>query len=230
MSVLDITIRLTLATIISGLIGFDREYKNRPAGIRTHILVCVGATIIALIQTQVHIESIALASENLDLLSVVSSDRTRLVAQVVSGIGFLGAGTIIVNKKSVSGLTTAASLWASACLGIAIGMGYYAITFVGSVAIIGVLSILHRFLKVPTQKKLEIQYIHRIETKSVINDYFESRDITVADVDFRVEKHDDYRVYCNFYTINLPKGLYYADIIEDLSLHKNVTKIRMVNA
>ena len=105
--------RLLLATALGGLIGFEREKNNRPAGLRTHILVTVGAALIMLISTTglPHFPRPA--------------DPARLAAQVVSGIGFLGAGTIFKSGSTVKGLTTAAGLWVCGGIGLAIGAGYY---------------------------------------------------------------------------------------------------------
>lgn len=115
LTVKQIFIRLFLSIILSGLIGMERESIRRPAGFRTHILVCVGSTLVML--TGIYI---------VDLYSYKSSlDVTRLGAQVISGIGFLGAGTIIREGTSIKGLTTAAGLWAVACIGLAIGAGFY---------------------------------------------------------------------------------------------------------
>ena len=105
--------RLTLAVVCGGLIGAEREVKRRPAGFRTHILICLGSAITTL------------TSQYL-LFQHLFNDIARLGAQVISGIGFVGAGTIIVTRdKRVKGLTTAAGLWASACVGLAIGAGFY---------------------------------------------------------------------------------------------------------
>lgn len=112
----DIIIRLLLATVLSGLIGFERERHGRAAGLRTHMLVCVGAALVML--TAMH------------LMTFSEADPGRFAAQVVSGIGFLGAGTIIRSRASVRGLTTAASLWAVAGVGLAVGSGF----FVGAIA------------------------------------------------------------------------------------------------
>ncbi|ADO76191.1 MgtC/SapB family protein [Halanaerobium praevalens] len=108
----NIIINLILALFLSGLIGFEREQHERPAGLRTHVLVGTGATIIMMI-------SLAMHEIN------VENDAGRIAAQVVSGVGFLGAGTIIKEGFSVKGLTTAASLWATAAIGLAIGANYY---------------------------------------------------------------------------------------------------------
>ncbi len=109
LSVPEIILRLGIALIFGGAIGFERQYKNRPAGMRTHILVCMGACIIALIQVEIASKALRDALEYPELVGTIRSDEARLIAQVVSGVGFLGAGTIIVTKQSVTGLTTAAS-------------------------------------------------------------------------------------------------------------------------
>lgn len=85
-----IMIRLTLATVIAGIIGSDREYKNRPAGIRTHILVCLGACVIAMIQQEIAAQNVQFALHHLAIATTIRSDQARLIAQVVSGIGFFG--------------------------------------------------------------------------------------------------------------------------------------------
>ncbi|MDF2840239.1 MAG: hypothetical protein K0Q99_1011 [Clostridia bacterium] len=112
----EILLRLALACLLGGLIGIERERNRQPAGLRTHILVCIGATLVMLC--------------NIFLFEkyrfVANIDPARLGAQVISGIGFLGAGTIIKEGLSVRGLTTAASLWVVGCLGVAIGLGFYA--------------------------------------------------------------------------------------------------------
>lgn len=229
LTVPEIIIRLCLAMLIGGVIGFERQYKNRPAGMRTHILVCMGATIIALIQVEIAENALKDAINHPELSGVIRSDQARLIAQVVSGIGFLGAGTIIVTKQSVTGLTTAASLWAIAGLGIAIGMGYYAIAITSFIGVFIALTLVKKVIHVPTTKKLEVRYIHKQETKEFINQYFEDHKIEIEDVNFNVVLMEDTQIYTNIYTIDLPKGMTYAEVIEDLSIYKNITKLRLVS-
>ncbi len=111
-----ILLRLFLATVCAGVLGVERQRKSRPAGLRTHIVVCLGSALVMMISTH-------LANQGM------TTDVARLGAQVISGIGFLGAGTIILTgkhgKPQVKGLTTAASLWTCACMGLAIGCGFY---------------------------------------------------------------------------------------------------------
>ncbi|SES98191.1 putative Mg2+ transporter-C (MgtC) family protein [Natronincola peptidivorans] len=112
-SIYELILRLVLSAIIGGLIGMEREANNRPAGLRTHVLVTLGSSLIMLLSTH-----------GFDTLSN-TGDPARLAAQVVSGIGFLGAGTILRTGNSIKGLTTAASLWVCGGIGLAIGGGYY---------------------------------------------------------------------------------------------------------
>lgn len=125
--------RTLLSIICAGLIGYERDSHGSPAGFRTHILVCLGAMI-------------AMSTGQYAAI-YYSVDVTRIGAQVVSGIGFLGAGSIIVNKRHVTGLTTAAGLWASACIGLAIGIGFYEGAFVGTIAVYFTERILRRVSK-----------------------------------------------------------------------------------
>ena len=115
MDIFLVATRLILAAILGAVIGIEREIKNRAAGFRTHIIVSVGACLIMLIG----IDAIG------DISSDQARDTARLAGQVVSGIGFLGAGTILQKKNGVSGLTTAATLWLSGAIGLAVGIGYY---------------------------------------------------------------------------------------------------------
>lgn len=109
----SIAIRIILAILVGGLLGMERGRKNRPAGFRTYIIVCLGATLVMMTNQYVY-----------QLFE--QSDPVRMGAQVISGIGFLGAGTIIVTgRNQIKGMTTAAGLWGAACCGLAIGIGFY---------------------------------------------------------------------------------------------------------
>lgn len=130
---LSIIIRLTLATICGGILGAERGRKKRPAGFRTHILVCIGAAIIMI------------TSQYMSDVLKLSGDASRMGAQVISGIGFLGAGTImVVGKNEVKGLTTAAGLWACACMGLAIGIGFYEGAIISCIFLYAVVTVLHK--------------------------------------------------------------------------------------
>ena len=129
---LAVVLRIFAAVIIGGLLGLERGMKNRAAGLRTYMLVCVGACIIMLTNQYIY-------------QNYGSGDPVRMGAQVVSGIGFLGAGTIIVTRRSqIKGLTTAAGLWSSAGVGLALGIGFYEAAVVGAVAIFVIMTLLQR--------------------------------------------------------------------------------------
>lgn len=131
----DIIFRIVLAILIGGFIGYEREMKNRPAGFITHTLVCVGACVVSLMQIQMIYETIYIIENNPILAPSMKADLGRVVAQVISGVGFLGAGTIIFDKGSVKGLTTATTIWVVACIGLVIGLGYYRIALSAGVGI-----------------------------------------------------------------------------------------------
>ena len=129
---LAITLRILIAILAGGLLGLERGMKNRPAGMRTYMLVCVGSCLIMLTNQYV-------------FQVYGAGDPVRLGAQVISGIGFLGAGTIVVTRRNqIKGLTTAAGLWTSAGIGLALGIGFYEAAVIGSVAIFTVITLLQR--------------------------------------------------------------------------------------
>lgn len=130
----DAIVKIGLAALLSGFIGYEREHSHRPAGFRTHILVSVGSALVML-------TSVYIAKEQ-----GLTTDVTRMSAQVLSGIGFLGAGTILREGFSVKGLTTAASLWAVSCIGIAVGSGFIVGGLVATVVIYLTLNSLKRFI------------------------------------------------------------------------------------
>jgi putative Mg2+ transporter-C (MgtC) family protein len=130
----DLMFRLVLAILLGGAIGLERESRGRPAGLRTHILVCMGATIIMIASTRM-----AILSQTLPSASRIQVDPGRIAAGVVTGIGFLGAGAIIRIGDLVRGLTTAGCIWFVAALGITIGQGLYPLAIVSTILALGVL-------------------------------------------------------------------------------------------
>lgn len=134
---LEVIKRLFMAAILSGLIGLERETHGRAAGLRTHILVCVGSALITL--TSLHIFEI--------YKGIAAVDPSRIAAQIISGIGFLGAGTIIRSRASVRGLTTAASLWTVAGIGLAVGVGFYQGAYVTTLLALVTLFLLNKVEK-----------------------------------------------------------------------------------
>jgi len=148
-------IKLILAMFIGGIIGFERQSNKRPAGLKTHILVTLGATLVMILSTE----------------GFEDGDPARLAAQVVSGVGFLGAGTILVRGKSVYGLTTAASLWICACIGLAIGIGFYfeaVMTLIVVLFSLGPLNVIQkRIFKEERTTTLQVKYLGEIQIDEI---------------------------------------------------------------
>ena len=154
LTIKEIIIRIIMSILVGGMIGYERgRHNNRPAGFRTHILVCLGATIVSLIQDQLRVNLFLYSNINENLVQLLKTDLGRMGAQVVSGIGFLGAGTIMRDKGVVGGLTTAASIWATGCLGLGIGWGFYNLAIPCCIAIIVVLVTLKQFERSVIEKK-----------------------------------------------------------------------------
>lgn len=145
---IELLLRLLLAAALGGFIGYEREHMNRPAGFRTHILVCVGSALVMMTSQYLTYR-----------YSPDAVDPSRLGAQVISGIGFLGAGTILRDGFNVRGLTTAASLWVVSCVGLAVGSGFY----IGAIAATSFV-----FLTLITLKKAERQINRRNRYKTFI--------------------------------------------------------------
>ena len=160
-----ITLRFVCAVLCGGLIGLEREHKHRPAGFRTHILVCVGSALTTMTGQYL----LTLSSINPDHFV---SDPARLGAQVIAGIGFIGAGTIVVTKRrQVKGLTTAAGLWVSAIVGLAIGVGYYEAALYATFLMLMV----EIFLS-----KLDWFLISNVKNINVYVEYTEAENLTVV--------------------------------------------------
>ncbi len=159
----DGIIRLCMALVLGGLIGYERQAQSMAAGLRTHTLVCVGACLCMLV-------SINMAVDYRMLYDVGSSDPERIAAQVISGVGFLGAGAIMANQREriVRGLTTAASIWAVAAIGLVVGAGYLALATAGTVIMFVVLTVFIRVDRL-LNRHYRKTYILRVSMKNTIS-------------------------------------------------------------
>ncbi len=166
-------IRIILSVILGGIIGLERGLKNHPAGLRTYILVCMGACIVMITNQYVY-----------QIFEKV--DPVRMGAQVISGIGFLGAGTIIVTSKNqVRGLTTAAGLWTTACVGLALGIGLYEVAIVGCVIIFIVLTVLNEFDAIFKKNKRILEVYIELDSKISLGEFIRElhyRDIKASNI------------------------------------------------
>ena len=177
---LELILRILSSAIVGGIIGIERETHNRPAGFRTHILVTMGATLIMLISTQ--------GFPGMEGLY----DPTRIAAQVVSGVGFLGAGTIIITGHEIKGLTTAASLWVCAGVGLAIGAGFYLAGLVTALIVFISLSVLSRLEHRLINRKYKITNIVCRERPGLIGDLgqmFGKNGVMIKDL--RINRNSD---------------------------------------
>ena len=159
-NMVSVIVRIFLAMLLGGLIGMEREKSRRPAGFRTHILVCVGACMTALI--------------GLFVWKVMGdiTDPMRISAQVVSGIGFLGVGTILVKEHDhITGLTTAAGLWTTAAIGIACGYGFYSAAFVGTLVVAITAAILFKLEKGTRRRNCVRSIYLEIAGTEAVNEY-----------------------------------------------------------
>lgn len=224
LSVGVLLLRIAVAVVIGAVIGIDREIKNRPAGMRTHVLVCVGAALVSLIEHQTVACVLALGEQ-----SVVGVSMGRITTSVISGVGFLGAGTIFMTERKISGLTTAASLWCTACIGLAVGSGFILMGVMAGAIVLVILRLMQRIVHVNTLKRLEVQFIHRTQTLAFLNDYFSSMGVKILDVDFHAENRPEGNLYTNLYTLSMPSHTSYVDIIGTLSEHQNIRTVRTRN-
>lgn len=197
-----ITVRFIFAVLCGGLIGIEREHKHRPAGFRTHILVCLGAAVTTL--TGQYLLTLG------DLSSYpITSDPARLGAQVISGIGFIGAGTIIVTKRrQVKGLTTAAGLWTSAIIGLAIGVGYYEVAIYATFLILVTEILLSRLDWLIHSKAKNINiYVEYTNSENLtgIMGEIKQREIEVVDIEIaKARSETDHRISAVL-SLQLPK-------------------------
>lgn len=232
LNTVDIIIRVFLATFAAGLIGYDREQHSHPAGMRTHILVAVGACILALTQVAACQDVIALSIKSTREAFAIRTDVTRLIAQIVSGIGFLGAGTIVVTHRFVSGLTTAASLWTVAAIGLTVGMGYYQIAIIGTVMVLFDLLVLHRIVPFDPIRRVEVKFYNGPETTERLDKYFKDQSIFADHTGFKSNNYSadqKKRIYTSIYTVKLPKDKTFSDMIDELSKNENIIQVTVIS-
>lgn len=169
-------LRLLLACICGGMVGYERTNRGKGAGIRTHIIVALASALMMLVSKYGF-------ADMADFEAIKATDRSRVAAQVVSGVGFLGAGMIYFNgRHSVKGLTTAAGIWATAGIGLAIGAGMYAMGILTSVLIVTMQIVLHKnikLLQMPNEETLSVLIPDNKESVEYLNNVLSLHDITV---------------------------------------------------
>ena len=207
LSIWDTLIRLLTATICGGIIGIERGKKHRPAGFRTHMIVCLGAALTMILS--MYITDMLVNVWEIGYSQNTRIDISRLGAQVINGIGFLGAGTIIVTgRQQIKGLTTAAGLWASACMGLAIGAGFFLGALVACALILVTVIILSRLEAFILARSRNVNmYIEFEEPDNValIVRTFKEQDVKVFDVELSKSKNTKSSYPNAVFSLLLPK-------------------------
>jgi len=221
MSVYEIIFKLALAGILGGLIGLERESLNRPAGLRTYTLVCVGSTLAMIVSIDIYMQ----------YYQTVNADPGRIAAQVISGIGFLGAGTIMREGATVRGLTTAAGLWVVACIGLAVGAGLYIPAIATTILILFVLIYFikfeQKFTGLREYKGVLLVVEDRPGQVGLIGSLLGDLDVTIKDIQLsRMEDNNDLEVEL---LLDLPHGSSIGEVIDELSGIKGLRTIERLN-
>lgn len=191
----SVAARMALAVICGGVVGLERESKRRPAGFRTHILICLGAAMTTL------------TSQYLYLVMHYYTDMARFGAQVIAGVGFIGAGTIIVTKRRrVKGLTTAAGLWASAIIGLAVGAGFYEGAIYATVLILLVELLFskleYRMMHSAREINLYVEYTDRAALEEVLRRLREMR-VKVSDLEITRSDSGEKKNACAIFMLQM---------------------------
>lgn len=212
-----ITLRLILAVICGGIIGMERTYKRRSAGFRTHILICLGAAITTL------------TSQYLYLVMHYYTDMARLGAQVIAGIGFIGAGTITVTRRQqVKGLSTAAGLWASAIIGLAIGGGFYEGALLATVMILLIELIFSQVEDKILDRSFEINLYMEYTDKPCLEEilkYYRKESLEILNMEItRSHASEDYNA-CAIFSLRLPKQCNVAEIVNHMNSTPGVISV-----
>jgi len=218
-SFFSVLLKISLAMLCGGFLGLERGKKRRPAGLRTYMLVCIGASLVMTTSQYV-----------IDVYAV--GDPQRLGAQVISGIGFLGAGTIIVTgKNQVKGLTTAAGLWAAACMGLAIGIGFYEGALISCILMYLALTLFQRIdSRLYTYSKVIELYIEfkSVEYVGAFIHRLRSRDIRLADVELLKDTERIGNVVSARLTIDMPKRCHHGEVLASLSEYEGVDYVEEI--
>ncbi len=175
--------RLLLAGICGAVVGYERKRNMKEAGVRTHFIVSMAAALVMLVSKYGFMDVAALPGHSVDV--------SRVAASVVSGVGFLGAGIIFVRKYTINGLTTAAGIWATSAIGMAIGGGMYAVGIMGTLIILLAQVFLHRrwgFLHIPATEQFRVVILNTEESVSEVRGILEKRNIEILNIKMEVSE------------------------------------------
>lgn len=224
-------LRVLLAMLMGGVIGFDREQKHRPAGFRTYMLVAVGAATTAILSQYL---DLMLDTFWRDAYEIVGrrTDVVRLGARVISGIGFIGTGTILVTeRKEVKGLTTACCLWASACMGLACGAGFYECVFIGFLLIIIIikgLPLIERAILANARNMNIYVEMDSVENMSDIVSHMKAAGLTLYDVELGKNEPDHDAALTCLFSVRLPKKTAHTEVLARIAAFNGVAAIEEI--
>ena len=227
LSITQMLLRVGLAVICGGVIGLERGKKRRPAGFRTYMLVCIGSAMTMILGNYLFAMMSGVWADSINF--AVSTDVSRFGAQVINGIGFLGAGTIIVTgRQQVKGMTTAAGLWASACMGICIGAGFYSAAIICCLLIfitVVILSRLERFILSRSKNiNLYVEF-EDINDLSAIIRRIKSYNTRIFDVEITKSKYSDTKLPYAIFSLKLSKNVTHTVLITAISEMDSVISI-----
>lgn len=216
----SVVLRILCAMAVGGIVGLDRERKGRAAGFRTYMLVALGAALTVMLGQYLGVMLETVWADKAAELGL-KTDVVRFGAQVINGVGFLGAGTIIVTgRQQVKGLTTAAGLWASACLGLAIGAGFYECVFIGFVLILVCMKLLPKIEDFVTSKALNMNiYISMdsVECLGNIINCFKESNFRILDADIEKEEHATITQINAVFSVKMTERHPHTEILAKLS-------------
>ena len=224
----SVFLRLILALVMGGLIGLDRGLRHRPAGPRTYTLVCIGASLTMVLSQY---EYVMLTTDWAPMAEAVGlrTDVSRFGAQVINGIGFLGAGTIIfTGSQQVKGLTTAAGLWASACMGLAIGAGFYEAALIACLMIVLVITLfghVEAFIMKHSRNMNLLVHFETLEDVSVVMEKIRAGNNVVYDVEMNKGKEALGEGPSAIFSIKLAKRVSHASVIMSVAGVESVRSI-----
>lgn len=224
-------LRIVLAVLYGGIIGFEREKKNRGAGFRTYMLVALGATLTVMLSQYLDVMlhgPWAQAAERVG----VRHDVSRFGAQVINGVGFLGAGTIIVTgRQEIRGLTTAVGLWASACVGLAIGAGFYECVIIGGLLILLCLELLPAVESAinSVSKNFNIHVeLDSMENLGSVANYLRNSGHRILDVEIEKAQHDALGSVSSDFILMVAPKCTHAEVLADISAVEGVIYVEEI--
>lgn len=231
LNIFSMMLRIVLAMLVGGIVGFEREKKGRPAGFRTYMLVAVGATLTVILSQYLDYMLNNRWELTADMIGI-KTDLSRFGAQVINGVGFLGAGTIIVTgKQQVKGLTTAAGLWASACMGIAIGAGFYECMIMGTLLIIGCMKLLPFIETLVTRQARNMSIyvgMDSMENLGSVVSYLKASNIKLFDVELDKSANEHLKQVNALFSIRLPKQLQHTEVLAKIATMEGILAIEEV--